>query len=426
MDTISLANIEQSPTTYVIPAYEDNPLIEACGPILSPEVVGRNLLCLPVKPSDLRSVPNHVRGHMLASVQQLHIPTQSGIDLGMRVDRVMRQSYVHRSPHQREAWARLYGTHVQNPLALAVPHSLCVVGGSGNGKTTTIYRILNQYPQFVEHPSFPNVIGPMRQMLWLSGEVPPSGKLADLAESLMHKTEIALGEPVFREWLRPTRKQGPQLWDAWLQFARTRFLGTLHIDEIQNLFRLESVKARKKARAQSESIELRVVEDTALKSLIALANEGMCALIISGTADGMEMFGKRFATNQRLVKDGFFKFDRIALEPDPYYKNFLFPQLSHYNFSDHPLEDEKEIRKLLYQLSCGVPRILLGLWRMGHEAMWKRMGDRLHPSDFQCAMQTDFSPLLPALDALRSDDPEKLARFEDLLPKGFNYFPARA
>ncbi len=57
-----------------------------------------------------------------------------------------------------------------------------------------------------------------------------------------------------------------------------------------------------------------------------------------------------------------------------------------------------------------------------HRCMWERMGDELELSDFYEAMRTHLNPLVPAVQALHSQDPRMLARYEDLLPRDFSLY----
>lgn len=399
-----------------LPEYAGNPLIEACGPIRSPAKVGSDLLVLPYEAEPVRKLPTHLRSHALAGLSRLYVPSSTGIELAMKIDVMIRQSYVFRSPNKASTWATMYGSQQIS----ASPICAAAIGGSGNGKTVTVMRALSAYPQVVVHESFPHLAGKLRQLLWLQVSVPPSGKQRDFAEQWMRQMDLALGENRFEEEF--TRTLGPPLWAACIQRARNHFLGMLFIDEMQNFFRLDSVRSRSAALAKGQLAGLRVAEDTALRALVDLVNEGKFAVLVAGTPDGMEAFSKRFASGQRLSLDGLTKFDRIITADEPFFANYLFPTLHKFSLADSPPEAPKELRKLLHAQTCGVPRILVACWKFTHDAMWKRGGDRIVEADIRTVMNTHLSPLQAPLDALRSDDPRKLSLYEDLLPKNFNYF----
>ncbi len=409
-----------------VPAYAGNPLIEACGPILGPDAVGRKILRLPPLPGNLTSVPNHIRHHQLMAVGDVHVPTQCGIELAMTMDRMLRQSYLKRKPQDPATWSYIYG--LKSPAEVSDVSLLCasVVGASGTGKSVACERVLSMYPQVVKHPRFPHVAAGFQQLLWLKVDVPASGRLVDLAQVLMMETNDALNEENFAEILRKSVKRGPDLWNLWFQRAKSCFLGILVLDEIQNLFRLDAREKRRQAKSRTEQLELKVVEDEALKNILTLSNTGRMAVLALGTQDGMTAFSKRFSTGQRLSHCGFHHFARAGSADDQFYKDYYFPALCRYLWADRKLESSDAIRVLLHELSGGVPRIRTALWIHAHRCMWERMGSALEIQDFERAMRTYLAPLIPAIDALNSQDPVKLARYEDLLPRDFSYFAEMA
>ena len=405
-----------------VSAYAGNPLIEACGPILGPDAVGRKLLRVPPVPGDLKSVPHHIRFHQLMTVSDLHVPTQTGIELAMTIDRMLRQSYLKRKPQDAVTWSYIYGRRSQAEVSDVSLLCASAVGTSGTGKSVACERALSMYPQVVEHPRFPHLSSKLQQLLWLKVDVPASGRLVDLAQVLMMETDNVLREENFADILRKSQKRGPDLWNLWFQRAKSSFLGILVLDEIQNLFRIGAKEKRIQAKTNNEQLELKVVEDEALKNILTLSNTGRIAVLVMGTPDGMAAFSKRFSTGQRLSHCGFHHFARAGSADDQFYKDYYFPTLCRYLWADRKLEAPDAIRVLLHQLSGGVPRIRTALWISAHRCMWNRTGNALEVQDFERAMRTYQAPLIPAIDALNTHDPMKLARYEDLLPRDFSYF----
>ncbi len=340
-----------------VPDYSDNPLIDACGPIPGPDDVGRRLLRLPPLPTNLQNVANHVRHHQLMAVADLFVPTRVSIELAMTIDRMLRRSYTKRSPQDPTTWAYLYGA--RDPRDVTDVSLLCAsaVGVSGTGKSVACTRALSMYPQVVEHPRFPHLVSPFRQLVWLKVDVPASGKLVDLARVLMLETDAALNDDFFEGVLSKNLKRGPELWSLWVQRAKSCFLGILVLDEIQNLFRLESKRVRQQAHANDILPELKIVEDEVLKNILTLSNTGRIAVLVLGTYDGMAAFSKRFSTGQRLVQCGFHHFTPSASADEQYYQDYFFPVLRRYLWADKPLTNSEEIRQVLHQLSGGIPRI---------------------------------------------------------------------
>ena len=117
-----------------------------------------------------------------------------------------------------------------------------VVGHSGVGKTEAILRALNRYPkQVIVHEKFPRLEGSHPQVVWISVDVPASGKAIDLARNLMVAWDAALHRAIPDREARfldiPATRDGARLLDEWRQVAISHFLGVLHLDEVQNFFK---------------------------------------------------------------------------------------------------------------------------------------------------------------------------------------------
>ena len=68
------------------------------------------------------------------------------------------------------------------------------------------------------------------------------------------------------------------------------------------------------------------------------------------------------------------------------------------------------------ELTAGVPRIIVALWIAAHRIAFEGKDDDLQSAIFKKAAATFLSPLAPAVAALRSNDPTRLSRYQDLLP----------
>lgn len=400
-----------------IQEYDNNPLIDACGPLRDRLQTAKNLIVIPTVPGNLQKIQNHVRLHQLMSVRDLHIPTESGIDLAMTLDLILRQSYIKRAPRDPATWFYLYQSRPFNAADSSPLLCASAVGISGSGKSVACERALSQYQQVVIHPKFPSLVSPMKQLVWLKVDVPASGRLIDLTEALMRVTDEALNEDYFSDYLKRASRRGFNGWQSWCHKASSNFIGILVLDEIQNFFQIESVKARKQAKSRGHVSELRVVEDGTLKAILNFVNSSRIGLIVMGTPDGMAAFCKRFSTGQRMVNAGHHTFSPMRHIDDIFFAKYFFPALVKYQWADEAIDNFDEIRSIFHDLSGGGQRIGISLWIHAHRCMWSRGGKRLEVRDFQIASDTYLSPLRPAIEALKSGDPKGLALYEDLLPR---------
>ncbi len=298
-----------------------------------------------------------------------------------------------------------------------------IVGIAGVGKTEAILRALNCYPQqVIIHDTFPRLVGSHEQVVWQTVDIPASGKATDLAANLMLSWDITMAQALpdrpgrFGSTLAQKRRDGAQMLDEWRQVAMAHFLGVLHLDEVQNFFKLPRLEKRTKRAGRDGNLELSIVEDQCLKWVLTLTNTWQIPLVISGTPDGVEALGKRLSNIQRLASAGFHHLQPFAGDKADGAWQLFFSQLAKYQYVTQTLPANEELSNLVMELTAGVPRIIIALWIAAHRIAFERKDDDLRLADFRKAAATFLSPLAPAVAALRSNDPTRLSRYQDLLP----------
>lgn len=78
---------------------------------------------------------------------------------------------------------------------------------------------------------------------------------------------------------------------------------------------------------------------------------------------------------------------------------------------------DESLANLIIDLTGGIQRIIIALWIAAHRVAFTRKSDTLTPADFTKAAATWLAPLAPAISALKSGDPRKMSRYEDLVPR---------
>lgn len=402
-----------------VSAYEGNQLIDACGPILSSTEIGRRLIHFPVMSEFHANAPAHILEHELAALWRLHIPTSTGISVAQTLDVMQRQGYVHRKPTDPATWRRLYGQSDDDHSLAPIQLAAAVGGISGTGKTSAVERALRLKPQVQLHHHFPGLVGEVRQLLWVKIDVPGSGKTVDLVESLVRACDVALGTRYSYQILDGRRRSGASLAHEWIAMIGCHFLGMVVLDEIQNLFKIQTKLARtSSSRRGDDRPELRIVDDEALKFLLTLTNTSKIPLVICGTPEGIDAFSNRMSTSQRLATGGVHTVPHAATPDDKFYMTRLFPQLVKYQWLPELLPPSDELRALLHNLSGGVLRICIALWIHAHRRAFARRGKGLKLDDFRQAATNELAMLRPAVMALLSNDPRRLQLYQDLLPNG--------
>lgn len=403
--------------------YEGNRLTQGLGPILSRSDILTKLLQLPPRPVNLEAIPVHIRLHYLMRLRDLHIPSLEGAKLHTTIDLMLRQSYRYRNPDSVDTW-RMVGAE---PGAYSTPRApasaALAVGLSGTGKTEAALRSFNLYPrQVIHHHTFPHMANGLKQVVWLSTDVPATGRSADLAANLMMSWDRATNGTRFAAALSKNRRNGIQMLDEWRQVALSHFLGALHLDEIQNLFKIQTLEQRAKSKKTEEGRELRIIEDAALKWILNLTNIWQMPVLLSGTPDGVGALTKRLATTQRIVTAGYHHFSHFRNADDPSFCDVFFPHLCEYQYVLKKLPSTDGFRQLIIELTGGLPRIIIALWIAAHRVAFERKDDDLRMEDFRKASITYLAPLAPAIAALLSNDPKRMSRYEDLMPREDGYW----
>lgn len=409
--------------------YDGNILTRGLGPILTRPQVLQRLQYQPSPPGDMVGVPKEIRRHLLMVVRDLRWTPLEGARLFETIDIMTRQSYRYRDPASAATWGRV----TDEPLATRAPRppamAAVVVGLSGVGKTVLLERSFDCYPQVIAHESFPRLNGPHYQVVHLSADVPASGKLADLAANLMLAWDAAIARALpglprrFEDTLAKSR-EGPRMMDEWRRVAATHFLGCLHLDEVQNFFKIASLEGRRRklnikvreANEYERALELSIIEDQALKTILTLANTSNFALVCSGTPDGVGALTKRLSNVQRFVASGYHRLSEFSGPEDGMFTEFM-RVLGRYQYVVKRIPVDRELRAVVFRLTAGIPRIIIALWVAAHRVAFERKEDSLTLEDFTKAASTLLAPLAPAVAALLTRDPALMRRYEDLMPR---------
>jgi hypothetical protein len=396
-------------------------LIQACGPIFNDSELLHALRWDPKPLPDTIDFLNNssLAAHASQLVRSMHVPTQEGLHIANAIDVMLRQGYVPRNPNTPSGRASMYQRGMFGPPDLAA-QSILVTGISGVGKTRAVDRTLQRYKQVVEHSAgtFPGLVSGLRQLVWLKIDVPANGSARSLAQALMVATDKALGTTLFDEFFLSKKRFTPtELLDIWWRVAKTHFLGMLILDEVSHFFKIETLKDQLKNKAGTHRPMLRVADDEALKFIVNLNNTAKLPTVFICTPDGIEALTSRLSSAERLVTNGFYELMRDEDTEGSVFRKRVFPELVKHISGKHNHADDEKLRRRLYELSAGVPRIYINLWVLANRVMVQRKGSHLTIADLERVMHKHMAPLKPAIDALLSNDPGKLTRYEDLYPK---------
>lgn len=379
------------------PTYTGNPLIDALPPLRSKEEWVRHLLNKPTFDRLHLEADSHVRSHFASEIKYLFVPTGSHTKLAMRIEQIIRSGYHYRAPQSpervallQESYARMQkqgkaGTTSYSPNVPICSYSL--IGGSGMGKSTSIERVLGSFPQVIHHPEHH-----LTQIVWLKVDCPKGGSVADLAVSIVSAFDRLLGTSTVPLNRRNTYEK--YFTEKVSHFAVAHHLGVLVLDEMQNL----SAK-----RSGGREIMLNWFQE--------LVNKLKVPIVLLGTYKATNVLQLDMRHARRAGIFGSERWDRLPRGPE-------FEQLVRavwqYQWLRQPGPLTDEMKDAIYQETQGIRAFIVDMFLVAQlYALWK--GDEtLTPALFKHVARKEFSAVQTMLNALRSGDPARIRKFDDL------------
>jgi AAA domain len=399
--------------------YFGNILLDALGPVRSRKWAMKRLDLGPSFPTDLLQQSRDVRLRRILGLRDIHICREVDVRVYETIDTMLRDRYRLLNPSDPRTMLQLSGEEPVFAQRRMPPTAAYASGISGSGKSVTLERCLHLFPRVQPHKNVPGIVGNHFQAVWQSIDVPASGRTEDLARMLMLSWKLTTGDERFDDLLALSKIARPMaVLNEWAQVANSHFLGLLHLDEIQNLFKIGTLEQRKKRKDGDRPPELRVVQDECLKWILLLMNMGV-PIFFSGTPDGMGALSTRLSTMQRVFGLGVhttapyssFDFDALC---DVLEKNQLLRT---------PLKMDSNVKRVITDLTARVPRVVMALWIGATRIALESEEDTLRIEHIVKAEEVFFAPLRPAIKALQSGRPELTDKYEDLVTSDPEFWP---
>jgi hypothetical protein len=273
-----------------------------------------------------------------------------------------------------------------------------ILGVSGQGKTTAVESSLLLYPQVIHHSKYKEQPFIRKQIVWLKLNCPFDGSIKGLCFNFLQSIDSHLGTNYFRKFA--TRGASVDLLiPVMAHIATLHGLGVLVIDEIQNLSFLKSGGAEKM-----------------LNYFTQLINTIGVPVVLIGTFKAMKLLSGSFSQARRSAGQGDLIMDRLS-EGEEW--NFFLESLWQYQWTATATPLKPQLSKKMYELSQGIIDIAVKLYML---AQWQAIEDgndneKITAALLETVAEQHLQLIKPMLKALRRNDPEALAKIDDLYPK---------
>jgi hypothetical protein len=379
-------------------------LLEALPPPLSGEQL---MTVLEVHPDfDLRtskSAQPHVRKYDVELLEGLYFPPSIAVQYAGNVDMLLRKGYRHRNPLSQENVQYMY--NLQNLMksqgaARGTLSGMATLKGlSGMGKSRLTRTVLSMFPQTILHENYNGVPYHFTQLVWLSVEAPIAGSMKGFMLSLFTALDEALGLTGTSQSYAAdisSKESYSNLMTRFVQIAATHSLGLLHVDDIQRI-------------AESSSDKEHVMQ-----LMIRLANVAGFGILFTGTEDiskiirsmggrkskNQDTFAQQFEVTRRMMNEGFSEIERPRSADDAFFVQ-LTKKLLAYQWLDEPMLCSGEVLQTLYDMTAGIPAILVYLHKAAQIYALTYQERALTLQHYKDVYTTSLAPLEPLVRRLR-------------------------
>lgn len=394
--------------------YGDNPLITQLPPILDTKSVIKHLRGKLKFIPEQRFLPQPERIHLIAQLpHDFFQPLTKHLSLEQKISIMIRQGYVSRNINNGDRQRHLHAAFQQlehsneSSYRYAPPEStatsMSIIGCSGSGKTTTMNKILRYYPQVIEHKE----LG-LKQIVYLKIDCPHDSSLKNLCSNFFRALDLALGDTNFEHRFTRNRLNVNAMLQQMKIIANNYSIGLLIIDEIQHLNTKKSGGA-----------------EIILNFFVTLVNVASIPIVMIGTPKANEILQDDLRSARRSAGLGSLIWEPMPNEaptPDPHNPNEIIlsewsaftNKLWQYQWVQQPAELTDELRNTWYYYTQGIPDLVVKLFCLVQIHAITIGLEKITSELFKKVYEEQLQPVHDILDALRSGNPTRIARYSDL------------
>lgn len=386
--------------------YVGNPLIEALPGLIPDEDVIRILREKPDFHSSERDDPDFERMHYIQRLTwQFFQPMDQHLRIWQYLSLNLRQGYIRRNPLTKDSTIlinELYAAAVEGReptikiSRIPIPKGLAIIGVSGVGKSTSLERMLQMFPQVIQHHIYQGKELEMKQIVWIKLDCAHNGSERGFCLSFLNQIDILVGTRYFETYEK--RATVDTLLSVMHRIAQAYSLGIVCVDEIQHL-----------SNAQNETRKL-------LNFFVTMENMIGVPIILMGTPSALSLFQGEFRQARRVCSNG-----SILWEPLHWDKSIsnsewelFLSRMWKYQWIRYPTELSAPIVAKMFDETQGIEALAVILFVLLQENAIRTKQETIQIDDIHSIARRDMQIVQPMLDALRSRDENKISRYQDV------------
>lgn len=382
--------------------YRGNPLLEALPPIWDDKTVVNKLASRPIFQTSERDLPVHLRLHCVQRISRdFFRPLSRHLELQSSISRLIRDGYVGRNPltpnyafrARKDAYELIMQGNTNGyPVNTPTSAGFALVGISGIGKSSSLLRILQMYPQVILHRKYQGKDMPAPyQIVWLKMDCPHDGSIRGLCLNFLLAVDSLVGTKYYK---KNATKNPDELLPLMAQAAAVHCLGVLVIDEIQNLQEAKDDRA-----AQM------------LNFFVQLVNTIGLPVILVGTYKALPALNGEFRNARRNSGQGDATWHHFKKDEE---WTWLLQGLWKYQWTNSQVNLDQTFIDVMYDESQGISDIAIKLFMLTQWRALDKEFDHITPELIRSVAKDRLTLIRPALEALRSGKKKQIQRFADI------------
>lgn len=383
---------------FPLPEFNDNPFIQALPTLQTKSSIIERLTVKPTYSIVEREIESHYRVHMLQRLFHFFQPLPIHIEIWEMMHTLLLDGYLARNPFDREyikymnasGQSIIHNTNISNNVRFRTTSSCgTLIGFSGMGKTTSVQKVLNNIPQIIVHNEYQGVHFNQIQLVWLKLDAPPTSSLKALCLQFFVKVDELLGTNNYQRYVSRNSSVDSML-PVISQLAHNIGLGILVIDELQNI--------RNRGAKQI------------LNFFVNLINSGVNLALI-GTPGSYGLFEEELRIARRLTGKAEITYENMPYDTE---FKFLLESIWKYQWTKKYASLSEEIAKIFYEYTQGISDLMVKLFVYAQQFAMESGREELSSNLILKVAKERFKALNPMLDALKSGNPYRISKYEDI------------